>query len=553
MILIVGKNSSLFKQVAGVLDERFVAVSHLEVWSVDFIKFSRVYVFSWPGRKCSRFERLLVSIPAEKLVFVSTVAVYSVLFRRQWSGYPNLKLLYEDLVLSRGGRVIRYGICNRNVLRSLPGNVPFTSTDDIKLSLDVSPAKQITNFFHVVPSDYVRPSWERGLNYISRVSPAGLFWQAPLALLLKLLGSKCYGYTQDCLRAFPAEVVLGYGVLGSAYLAKRKGQPENILVVGSPEENQILTQDGFRGLRIGYAKIGLSRFWHGVSVKRIGDRYFKHVPFFVVRRKFPRSGLVAHVESLDFGVESVTLNVEGNVQGVEIVCNKLVLAAGASENCRLISQVVNAPYSLSDHEIGYVGRLDSKEAVSKGLINMKFGFCWGREVVVYDSPRPFLMEVRPFSATQMDSRKNLYNTGTLGIIGKLISKHNFSQINEAIFNKFGFGFSTPKFAIFVQVLNEDCVKGNEFGMKRARFSDEEIRELQESLFEKFSSFEGHPKPYFVDGIHLQGGGDLLTNPVQGYLAAGQLVILGSPTRMKLGPFHHTRAMIDVFDIDTTDG
>ena len=115
--LIIGRNSYLVKNLENSLPNCTI-ISHVDVIGFDFSKFSKILLFSWSKESLEQNIQLILLVPAEKLVFISSVAVYSTEVRSQWAKYPNWKLKCENLVLERGGRIVRLGMFTE------PANVP---------------------------------------------------------------------------------------------------------------------------------------------------------------------------------------------------------------------------------------------------------------------------------------------------------------------------------------------------------------------------------------------------------------------------------------------
>ena len=108
MNLIIGKNSFIVQTIKSQLKDCFF-ISHKDIDSENLSKYSKIYLFSW-NNDYDQFLLILNKLPLSKLIFISSIAVYSNFFRKQWNNYPSNKLKVEEYVLSKKGSVLRIGI-----------------------------------------------------------------------------------------------------------------------------------------------------------------------------------------------------------------------------------------------------------------------------------------------------------------------------------------------------------------------------------------------------------------------------------------------------------
>ena len=99
--LVIGSNSAL---VRGLGNFDVPSISHCDIPEVDFSNYDEIFLFSWSKRSLHENVELIEAIPGEKLIFVSTIAVFSIGLKQQWNNYPNWKAACETLTKSRGAR-----------------------------------------------------------------------------------------------------------------------------------------------------------------------------------------------------------------------------------------------------------------------------------------------------------------------------------------------------------------------------------------------------------------------------------------------------------------
>lgn len=543
---IIGSNSSLVKKLRTSLPD-WSYYSHADISEIAFETYELVFVFSWSFLDQNDNLKLLKSIPSEKVIFVSTVSVYSNHLRSQWAKYPNWKLAAEKLVLSSGGKVVRFGICDESLVENHFGKVPFTSADSIVkfLKSEIYDFSEITNLFFLVQgggSEYSFGSkFFRALHGLSRRFPSKVIFQLPFILIARVFRSKFYGYTADALIFFSEVRMIGCGVLGSKYI--RKNKLTGTQVLWSPKEDVTLIDDGFRGTRIGYDGVGLKKFWHGVSIDYLDGEYRKKVPFIINRSGPPPSAIEGHACSLSFDGNSFRTRIDSDVDRLEVLSTTLVLAAGPVTNCFLLKD--EDSIAFSDHEVGFVGVIPSQSI--RPYMKRVGPFCFGRKVYrsVIRPDLEFMIDFRP-SVDNLSIRADFYNDTTTNIIAKLIRNFSVWRLNEAIFNKFGIGLYRGTSMVFAQILSDQCITLNPDGvLTRKRLSSIELNLVLKKISDEFPEFERIKNIHTADGIHLVGGANLLQKPwVQKAIAEKKLIILGSPTAIELGSIHHTSRLLE---------
>jgi hypothetical protein len=558
--LVIGKNAQLVRRIKSQLSG-CTCISHRDIDQLDTTPFDAIFVFSWDRAGLKGNEDLLAALPPGKVVFVSTTAVLALQRRRQWNRYPNDKHHIEQQVLKRGGRVLRIGITEPDHAAHLTGCFPFTSIDLI--------TDAILNW-HNITGDVVdlfqlRNGELRGLlgrvsHALGRLSgsmPPGAAWQIPIQGVARLIGLRSYGYTADANASFADEIVVGYGALGSYYDRSNPSTSRLVLVSGRPDES--LNDRGFRNTRVGLGLIGLSRLWHGADVSSPSGApptAQKHVPLWVKRPRLPHDRhAIAHVISAFrlHGFWRVEAKASGDRPRV-FYSRRLTLAAGPLENTRILAKLRPIDCSFSDHEIGMIGRCPAASAIRIGAI-VPVGPFWRRGRVIVDTADgiPFLVEMRPLvpakhaaSASDID----FYLDSTQGLLVKLIKGFSPSRLNEAVFNKFGWGLRSASCSVFVQALAKEAVRFTASrsadglaAWSRQRLTTSAWSCIQKTIAQRVSEFAPESTVTTIDAQHILGGDDLRRDDViSEWCGQGALRILGSPTLDCLGPFHHTRRL-----------
>ena len=92
--LIIGKNSRIIRSIEKQLAD-FDLVSHTELDQVDLKVYHKIYLFSWSHNSFSENLSVIKKLNLQKVCFISTIAVLSLLRRPQWASYPNHKAQIE--------------------------------------------------------------------------------------------------------------------------------------------------------------------------------------------------------------------------------------------------------------------------------------------------------------------------------------------------------------------------------------------------------------------------------------------------------------------------
>jgi hypothetical protein len=559
-ILIIGANSKIVGAIVPLLKCKFELASHKDIEHINWSQFRYVIVFSWPKRDYDKFLQKISAIPASKLVFISTTAVLALQMRPQWSAYPVQKYRFEQHVLKRKGRVVRIGVTLDRHATQLIGSYPFTSMTNLASVIDSLEAysEPIINAFEIRLGR--AEGWchytSIALHRLSLALPSVFFLQIMVQGLAKFLNLKHYGYTADANFYFKDTIQIGYGALGR-FGPKLKAHKD--LIITSPNEDVILNENGFSKTRLGYDTIGLARFWHGVELVPGSSRGFwrKYVPLFIDRSR-PKNKIhhSLHIDRVFEPDESGSWAVVGhNNRSIKISfwCKTVIMASGPINNTRLLQSIVPARACFSDHEIGMVGIVSLKNAVSAGFVRRSSCFMHPDQVrsMTTNCGLRFVVEARPHVPLKHlvanQDASSFYLDSMSKIIYKILTNLDFNRINEAIFNKFGIGLITKNCSIFVQALvaNSIVLEGPQSAdsaiqIHRKRLTRNQWKAIQETIIRNLTGFIPDRGVIPVDAQHIVGAASLLASTrLTELLGDGKLKIFGSPTLCELDECHHT--------------
>jgi hypothetical protein len=548
MKLIIGKNSRIVQGLS-LKNNLFKTISHTELDQVNLKKYTEIYLFSWAKKENDNLI-ILKKLPIKKVFFVSTIAVYSINHRHQWNSYPINKKNIENYVLSKGGRLIRLGfyVKEKSVLRV--NIAPFTDNQQILDFIDSKKNKQqkIVNLFQL--KNFNKISF---YTYVLHKASYFFSFLPKLRIIFevipKFLKDDFYGYTADTLYYFRNEILIGFGVLGSAFYYNKKEKP---LVIASPKSNEHLNRNGFHNTILGFDYIGLAKLWHGVSIIKKNNKYYKKVPLMVSRERLPSSACHDHVTSVSFQNNFFEIQTKSKQS---FYTRRLSLACGPIQNTLLLKMLCsyNKEVKFSDHELHNIGYMFTNEAISKGFIK-KFGPFIFRSHLLRANINQYkvLLEFRPRVIIINEDERDIYLNTTSNIIKKIILNFNFSRLNEAFFNKFGFAFTVNQTDIVAQVLIKNCiVLTKENKLIRKRVTKNISSKLSLFMHKKFLTFNDYKLKKSIDSQHICGGAELLKNKeIKWYLENNKIKIMGSPTNRELDEFHHTHSLIsDTLKLD----
>lgn len=550
--LIIGANSKIVREISNQLED-FDFVSHTAIDAINFSKYQFIFLFSWSFKSLQMNIRNIELVPPEKLVFISSVAVFSALSRKQFARYPKDKLHAEKIAFGQGSRILRIGMWNSKFVQSVYNK--FFSTGPNKL---VSTLNNYSNDSDVILNCLdVESGSKSDLRYffglltkVSKLLPNSTVFQAPIYLLLRFMNIREYGYSHDTTNLITKNLVVGNGVLGSRVMRDIKA---NVTLVSTNCQNVSLNNDGFANSLIGLTKFGLSSLWHRVCV--IHEPPLLRKTFVKRRDGFSKSTLNAMIVDIDLN-KKIALAVQ--VPDGEIIKNfdtlrkyieksppfpihyeTIFLAAGPIMNIFILRKYLKLPFLLSDHEILKIGTTNYKD-LPPNCVKI-----WGPfvkfnsfSVCDVDGLGTVLLDFRPNSSWSRN--KNIYLNSTTKILFKLLSSGSLSKINEAVYNRLGFAFKTQRMALYIQVLSEKSISFDGSNFIRSRLPASHLLAITNKLSEFHKTLLLEHEIHTMDAQHIVGK---LSEPYGRLSEAqkdGSIVICGTPTRnYDLKTFHHT--------------
>lgn len=546
--LIIGKNSRIIKEITSRLVD-FDIVSHTDIENINFSKYSMVFLFSFCKSNADDNIRMIDRIPTSKLIYISTIATYSTLVRRQYASYPNLKLTLEKYVFSNGGKILRLGVWGNDNNEKISTNYQCTSTHALIEHLNKvdSSHQRIVDLYDIRRgSGHIGTHVVRVLRYLDKTLPNFLTIKAPLIFALRKHNIADYGYSADAFSLCNVELVIGEGCLGSAYLYK---DPENKVVISPSGPNINLTKNGFSNTLVSLTRFGLSALWHRVYVDRKSGRAIKR---FDVRRHSHRVKRI-NAAALHLDLTNIVINVgsptiiskslsDYRIWDLKdefyfgIKFSKVTLAAGSLMNAALLTPYLeeNLCY-LSDHKTCCLGYVDTTEVSSK-FAETKFLFIrhisFDNLEVEYNR---ILLDFRPFST---DKSGDVYRNGFFTIVWKLLISGSFYRINEAVYNRFKLGIRTRRLAIWAQIEDYSSIKFE--NGKLSRSANFNIEAVLQQLETKYFTFSREESASFTDSQHVVWSPTKMRDIYHERVRMGKLKILGSqPEGFDLGSDHHT--------------
>jgi hypothetical protein len=554
-ILIIGKNSKIVKSIESKLSQNYTLISHNELKKIDIDSYKLIYLFSWSHTKFKENLAIVNSLPRQKVIFISSLSVLTLNMRSQWAKYPNEKAAIEKKILDKNGYILRIGffISSSGNRFSSGGSYPITTPEQLvnwMEKFDVTVTKKESNIFSI--KTFKKSFFDRKLFdvlHLLSIKSESTLTRKFLWLIPRLFSKEKRGYSGDLLSCFSENIQIGYGVLGSRYAKKYHNSRGSQTYIVSTMPDEMLNSNGFRLSRVGKFKTGLSKYWHGVSIIKKNQNYYKKVPLIVRRPKLPifyTRGDVISINYSDNIFEITYKNVKNKI--LKKYSNKLCLAAGPLENIRLISNYVKENTSLSDQEIGRFGYINYQDFISsfnpvtlgpfiycKKVIRSKIDYGQNNKI-------DYLIEARPNIGKKYKDQNEFYMAQSKTIFYKLITQFSFKRINEAFYNKFGVCVKTNSFQVYVQILSENCINYDfNKGFSRDRIQKKIIQLVINDLKKYFKSYAvNNNEIELIDALHIQGGENLLqNNNVQKLLLNHKLTIVGSPTSIKLNSFHNT--------------
>lgn len=541
--LIIGKNSSLIKSVFSKL-KGFNYISHQEINKTNLQHYRWIFLFSWSKSSLNDNKKIIKKIPKQKLVFISTVAIYSLSLRDQWNKYVVYKHEIEKIVEKNKSYIVRLGIFDKN---KHYGAIPYTSYVSVINLLNNwnGNENKMIDLYSITDTKKENFFWVETLNKISRnffnVRIIRIIIESIIKYILK---SPNYGYTADTLCFFHKKIQVGYGVIGSAYY--RKNNFKHLVIVTNTEDCK-MNKRGFINTILGFKYTGLSKYWHGAYLTTKKNIIKKHVPLFVRRNKIPSNKIIGHVEQIEYINNFFKIKVINQKKSTYYFCEKLVLSSGSIENVKLLSQITQKKlknYFFSDQEWFSFGEIALREAVDLGFIK-KFGpFIFRGKLLHIPNQKNHssLIEFRPLSYSKHSNKDLLfYSDTTKNILIKIYSQFSFSRLNEAFFNKFGFSFLTHYIVAVGQVDAKNCITLKEnLRLERKRILSKEFLKIRNKLSNNFETFAKYSHYNSADSQHISSDLKIFNDKiVENLLRKKVLIYLGLRHDLKVNNFYPT--------------
>ena len=335
---------------------------------------------------------------------------------------------------------------------------------------------------------------------------------------------------------------------------------------------------------------GLGQYWHGVI-----PLSFHHRPFGVDEGSwdrlaeyfYPRSNLQQYMGSnkyfvpcdpirpaeaftplvkshlVDFAHDSalrVSLGSDGNSAivlteaGYRVEGRHVWFAAGALNTPALLARsglIGTGPRSLSDHVIGYAGRM----AATAEVREMMSAVCRHRGGVLFPfrfgNGRDHLVTLRParFDFAKLDSgiaKRAVFGLPASRVVAGIAGNLSPGLVAEAAFNKFGLFAQSAYYSVYVQTVASNAWWLDESGdlhVSHGSCASDALRGARATL--PFGSVElSRQTDLYLPGIHLHGS---LTVEETNLFGVGRvfknLHVVDASGLQSIGPEHHSFAMM----------
>lgn len=535
-ICIIGKNSQIVKSI--LWSEKYFLISHKQLNKLNLNQYSAFVLFSWSHNSLNDNLKIFHQLKNHRVIFISTIAVYSLLLRNQWNNYPNDKSKLEKLYWKNGSSVVRIGVVSKNYRATYP----YSSPENILISIETclkSKKQALMTPIEIIKMRENISIFEKVIYRLSFLSNSK-FYRIICEAVIKFSIKKyipLYGYSADSIRILSRPIQIGYGVIGS-----RNPFSDSCQIFTDNRKNIILKNNGFKDTWIGRNLNGLSSVWHGVKIVKKGKNFYKSVPLFIRRKKPPFDKIPIRVKSISLKYKQISLDTNKIINPV-IPYYDLFLSMGPIENSKILSKCFNMQIKLSDHMIGCVGIVSTKSLIEKKFIYKKFNFIFGRKIFS-DYKEKFILDFRPHIKSNKLSLKNFYNEQTKGIIFKIINRLSFEQINQAFFNKFGFCYYQKDMDVWIQAIANNSITVKKDSVIKNRSFYNNIDDYLTKIRLSFPNILISSKLNFFDGQHITGGEKFLSKyPKKLIYKKYNIKILGIPSNTNFNAFHHSWMLI----------
>lgn len=544
-LVYIGKKSKLLNSIITNLPkgELISFEEILKINKLNDFKKSILVIFSIPEKeKEKQYFNFISEIECQLIINISSTEIYASNYFRNHlltPYYLKIKQKTHEIILQREKSVnLIVGSTKRNNQFPL---IPYTSKK--KLTNELSRlilskhnnSKEIfcfniidtkTNLLKLLPF-YIRFK-------LKNLSPYLLFI---IDFFYKVFKFKARQYNCLSNAHFVKTLRIGDGAFGVA------GASRNDIIIRSPKKNKKVG-GVFLDTLVGFNKIGLDKLRHGVKTYISNGLIEKKWKFSLRLRGFNRSLFPYHVENIKWLNERDCFLVECFYKNKKytIFAKKIKLAAGTIENIRLLLQlsfnVSIENIRISDHFHGSIGSISFDEAIKKGFIKNRFAnilFQRLNLIPIYDDS-----DVIGFAEFRIPSKGknklikliNKIKAYFFNRLGYMLLKNNTLEVNYQFLTEDSIGLKFSKNCKeeldFVDVDNSLNFKRNNI-----------INLAKVQLSNQFESFNFRTNQ-FSPSNHLWGGQILLEDiQIKELLQKKKIFICGSPSKRKLGPFHHT--------------
>lgn len=551
--LIVGKNSRIVKFLQ--LPSNFEKISSIDLQFVDFDQYDHVWIFSWSNKCLNDNINLIRLIPIKKIIFVSSHSVHSNSIAKQPYNYVNWKIKCENLVKCGGGKILRIASIDFNIAKFYNNVFAHTKIEDLQnfmINFNSFDKSIIFELFDINISDKEKNYFLRSIIQLTNFLRTHKAINLLHASFFKLSKLYSYGYGRDSQYVLADKLIIGFGAIGSFALNNKITSKD--IIIRSDSKNYKINSNGFYRMLIGKTKHGLSELWHGVETyKTDNNRVKKKVAIFPHRPKssFGKRFVEGTVDKISYKKNKWEISVIKN-DGNEFkyFSNKLILSAGWLENTRLLSALVSKKLEVkfSDDESMVIGSIALSEAIEHGLVKKVGPFLKNGTGIILDGQGKEFIEAR-ISVITPKQDYDLYYMSTFSVIKQIILSLNFSKINSAFFNKFGWCIKSSKHLdLFLTILapkSINCIfeNGRLIRISKTSLLKKVFKNLSFKLSRKFTTFKINQGRIIFDGLHVTGGYEFLKyEPLKTYLKNSTLFVLGPPNQNKENAFHTTKRL-----------
>ena len=548
-LIYIGKRSKLLKSLYPFLPKGEI-ISFNKAFNLHLeneLQDKKLILFSIPEENMIKnYFNFIKEVNCRSLINISSTCIYA-------------KALYKDkffnklpnylFVKSKAHKLVTERENSKNcIVGILNKQEPFPSYPYSEIKLIANDLKNLIENFNFIKENnfysfkIISPNLNslRFIPYYLRISIRNLPLGIPLFLdfFYKVIKLKARNYT--CLSCFHFidNLRIGDGTFGTA-------ASSNNDVIFFSGRNTFQSSENVLNTLIGYEKIGLDKYRHGVSTFYKNGSILKKWVFTPRIRKVFRKAYNFHVLAIKWKEECNFFEIIAKKGSEEFTffANSLKLAAGTLENIRLCNTIARDfevnKIKLSDHFITCIGDVEFGEILkNKYFLKTCIPFIFLRNNLI---PLYEKKKLIGFAEFRIDTKSK---TKLFGLLKK---------ISSYIFNRTGILIFTPSSCeIWVQLLIEDLLRIkfedkfkesltliNSIHPSTNKIRDNLVNCSTIQVSDRLTTFREQTNQH-LPAHHLWGGSQMLEHIlIDKLIEKGKLNICGSPSILKLGPFHHT--------------